>query len=83
MVDRLCPPFRRFVFLVLAVMTQSYSPYRDDVMFLQEHFNSRGWVDRDRNDIQEFRSKEKSPILKLAARGKYGMGSDSSSVQFR
>jgi hypothetical protein len=30
--------FRRFVFLVLAVMTQSYTPHRHDVMFLQEHF---------------------------------------------
>jgi hypothetical protein len=31
-------PFRRFAFLVLAVMTESYACYRHDVMFLVEHF---------------------------------------------
>jgi hypothetical protein len=34
--------FRRFAFLLLAVMTQSYALHRHDVTFLQEHCGSRG-----------------------------------------
>ena len=29
--------FAPFAFLILAVMTQSYAPYRHDARFLQEH----------------------------------------------
>jgi hypothetical protein len=30
--------FSAFVLSILAVMTESYSPDRDDIVFLQEHF---------------------------------------------
>ena len=38
---KIYPLFSSFAFMRLTVMTESYSRYRDDEMFLQEHFRTQ------------------------------------------